>query len=389
MLSIIKLRLMNLRNEYIVLVIMTGMALFLTFIMGSIQHSDFRKTVFIVDEDNSEYSQMLIESLKENESFKYESGDYNEAVEKVDSGRVLTSILINKGFGDDINNSNTPTIKIIKLKDDMEINTLQGNIKNISGKMINNINLANTLTEYLVSDDISIDKENIFNKIINKAEIYWENEKSVTIEKSFIDTEGEYDNLKHTVIGFSLFFSMYTMVFSIGTILNDRKHRTWERILISPVSNGGLLGGTFIVSYLVGLFQLGILILCGKFLFKVDWGESILGILLIGSSFVFTVTCLGLFLSGLVKTQAQLSSITPVILTSTAMLGGCMWPLEIVNSKILLFLANITPQKWAIQGMEKIAMYGSDFSAAILPSSILLLMGVLYLGIGIKLVKFE
>lgn len=389
MLSIIKLRLMNLRNEYIVLVIMTGMALFLTFIMGSIQHSDFRKTVFIVDEDNTEYSQMLIESLKENKSFKYESGDYNEAVKKVDSGRVLTSVLINKGFGEDINNSNTSTIKIIKLKDDMEINTLEGNIKNISSKMINNINLANIVTEYLASDDGSVAKENIFNKVINKAKIYWENENFVTIEKSFIDTEGEYDNLKHTVIGFSLFFSMYTMIFSIGTILNDRKYRTWQRILISPVSNGGLLGGTFIVSYLVGLFQVGILILSGKFLFKVDWGESILGILLIASSFVFTVTCLGLFLSGLVKTQAQLSAITPVILTSTAMLGGCMWPLEIVNSKILLSLANITPQKWAIQGMEKIAMYGSDFKAAILPSGILLLMGVIYLGIGIKLVKFE
>jgi ABC-2 type transport system permease protein len=43
-----------------------------------------------------------------------------------------------------------------------------------------------------------------------------------------------------------------------------------------------------------------------------------------------------------------------------AMLGGCLWPLEIVNSTILLFLANLTPHKWAVSGLKKIMI--SQFS---------------------------
>jgi ABC-2 type transport system permease protein len=89
-------------------------------------------------------------------------------------------------------------------------------------------------------------------------------------------------------------------------------------------------------------------------------------------------------LSGFIKTQAQLGSLAPIVLTSTSMLGGCMWPLEIVNNKALLFLAELTPQKWAIQGIEGIASKGMGFNAAILPTAVLIVMGLVYFIIGIK-----
>ncbi|KPU44257.1 ABC-2 family transporter protein [Oxobacter pfennigii] len=198
-----------------------------------------------------------------------------------------------------------------------------------------------------------------------------------------------YDSLKHSMIGFSLFFSMYTMVFGIGTILSDRQYKTWQRMLISPVSKFSILGGTMVVAYLTGAIQMGVLILAGKYLLNIDWGNSMAGILMLAGAFVFTVTSMGLMLSGIVKTHEQLSSISPVVLTSTSMLGGCMWPLEIVSNKILLFLAELTPQKWAMQGMESIASKGMGFEAAVLPTIVLIAMGTLFFAAGVKLLKFE
>jgi ABC-2 type transport system permease protein len=69
------------------------------------------------------------------------------------------------------------------------------------------------------------------------------------------------------------------------------------------------------------------------------------------------------------------------------MLGGTMWPLEIVNNKVLLFLAELTPQKWAMQGMLNIAAKGMGFEAAIMPAIVLLTMGIIFFGIGVKTVK--
>ena len=144
-----------------------------------------------------------------------------------------------------------------------------------------------------------------------------------------------------------------------------------------------------VVAYLTGVIQIGVLILGGKYLLGVDWGSSILGVLMVAGSFVFTVTSMGLLLSGVVKTHGQLSSITPVVLTSTSMLGGCMWPLEIVNNKLLLFLAELTPQKWAMQGMESIASKGMGLSAAVFPTIVLLAMGAIFFAAGVKIMKFE
>jgi ABC-2 type transport system permease protein len=132
---------------------------------------------------------------------------------------------------------------------------------------------------------------------------------------------------------------------------------------------------------------MSVLILGGKYLFGIDWGNSIAGIMMLTTVFVFTITSLGLMLSGIVKTEAQLGAIAPVVLTSTSMLGGTMWPLEIVNNKVLLFLAELTPQKWAMQGMLNIASKGMGFESAIMPSLILLAMGIIFFSTGVKLVK--
>lgn len=66
-----------------------------------------------------------------------------------------------------------------------------------------------------------------------------------------------------------------------------------------------------------------------------------------------------------------------------------MWPLDIVSNKVLLFLAELTPQKWAMQGMENIASRGMGFEAAVLPTIVLLAMGSLFFAAGVKLMKFE
>ncbi|NLJ57334.1 MAG: ABC transporter permease [Tissierellia bacterium] len=194
-------------------------------------------------------------------------------------------------------------------------------------------------------------------------------------------------DLALSMIGFTVFFSSYTMVFSIGTLLNDKQYKSWERMIISPLSMTSILGGTMLVSFLVGLVQIGILIIGGKYLLAVDWGRSMAGIGMVAAAYVFTITSMGLMISSLVKTQAQLSAVAPVVLTSTAMVGGSMWPLEIVNNKILLFLAELTPHKWTIQGMESIAAKGMGFEAAITPTIVLFLMGIIYFTIGVKTIK--
>ena len=387
MISIVKLRLLRLKDEYLVFVIMTAMALGLTFVFG-FSFNGYRPSVILVDEDKSSYSEDFIAELKLIETFNFIDTDLNFASKQVEEGDAIVALVINEGFQNDIQKGNSITIGQIKVKDDTFILTLQESVRSLIMKMAGSKKIAE-VTANFISTQKPVNKEDIENLAYKNVMDSWKFKNPLKVTSTVANTNKNsgYDAMKHSMIGFTIFFSMYTMVFSIGTILSDKQYKTWERMLTSPVSMTSILGGTMIVSFLVGMVQMVVLILGGKYLIGIDWGESIAGIMMVTMVFVFTVTSMGLMLSGIVKTQAQLGAMTPVILTSTSMLGGCMWPLEIVNNKVLLFLAELTPQKWAIQGMENIAAKGMGFEAAIMPTIVLLVMGIIFFSIGVKTVK--
>mgnify|MGYP000851662752 FL=1 len=387
MLSIIKLRLLRLKDEYLIFIIMTAMALGLTFIFG-FSFNSYRPSAVIVDEDKSSYSEDFIEELKQIQTFRFIDADLDSASKQVEEGDAIVALIIKEGFQNNIQKGNNITIGQIKVKDDAYILTLQETVRSLIVKMAGSKRIAEVTADF-ISSQKPVSEEEIEDSAYKNVMDSWKykNPLRVTSFVANTNTDSGYDAMKHSMIGFTIFFSMYTMVFSIGTVLSDKQYKTWGRMLISPVSMTSILGGTMAVSFLVGIIQMAVLILGGKYLIGIDWGESTAGIMMITIVFVFTVTSMGLMLSGIVKTQAQLGAMTPVILTSTSMLGGCMWPLEIVNNKVLLFLAELTPQKWALQGMESIAAKGMGFEAAIMPTIVLLAMGIIFFGIGIKTVK--
>ncbi|MEL7649595.1 MAG: ABC transporter permease [Sedimentibacter sp.] len=390
MLSVLRLRIKRLKDDVLVILLMTAMALGLTSVFG-VSFNTYRPEVVVVDEDQSPYSAMLMNELKQNKSYKFAEKGMDEAVRLVEEGKVLVALQVRKGFNEDLEEGHKISLGFIKIKDDTIVLSLQEEVRGIVTKMAGAIRISELTADYVGSSKGLADVQALELSAYKSTMDYWKykNPMKITSVVYSTDKESGYDSMKHTMIGFTLFFSMYTMVFSIGTILADKQYRTWQRMMISPVSKGAILGGSMAASYLVGAVQMGILILCGRYLLGVDWGSSILGVLMICAAFVFTVTSLGLMISAFVKTQAQLGAMVPVILTSTSMLGGCMWPLDIVNNKILLFLANLTPQKWALQGIESIAAHGAGFEAAVQPTVVLLAMGALFFSTGIKVLKTE
>lgn len=390
MLSIIKLRLLRLKDDVLVFVLMTGMALVLTAVFG-ISFNTYRPEIMIVDEDKSNYSEMLIDELKTNNSFNFVVTDMNEASKSVQGGNVSVAMVVYDGFEESLISGSEVSLGFIKIKDDTMILTLQQAVTSIASKMAGAVKVADITSDYISSQDNMTDTEAVRAKTYAGVMDSWKYKNPMNVISTIAHTKNQsgYDGMKHTMIGFTLFFSMYTMVFSIGTILSDKQYKTWERMLISPVSKTSILGGSMVVAYLAGVVQMGVLILCGNYLLGVDWGNSMSGVLMVAAAFIFAVTSLGLMMSGFVKTQAQLGAIVPVVLTSTSMLGGCMWPLDIVNNKVLLFLAELTPQKWAMQGIEGIASKGMGFEAAVFPTIVLMGMGAVFFIAGVRTLKTE
>lgn len=390
MLNMLMLKLKLLRDDKIIILVMTSMALILTFIFStSMGGGTYKPPVVIINNDNSELSNYLISNLESSDVFTFKTLDYSEGKMLIEEGRVIGGILIEKGFSDSVENNENIKLNILKSKESMELYQLESRLRSELFKISSNYNTALNTVEFLKNNEVDINIKNEIRKINELSKDYWKYKNPLSINAKIIDAKSSwaFNPIIHYLIGFTLFFSTFTIVYVGGDILKEKKQNTWQRKLIAPVSKYSVMMSFVLATFITGFIQTLIVVLIGNYIFDINWGSNIIVVLILFAAFVFAVTCIGLTIAGLVKSYEQLNAIVPVILVSLAMLGGCMWPLEIISSKPLLFLSNITPHKWALQTIERTAAYGLDVNQVIISTCVLIFMGIIYLALGTKLLQ--
>ncbi len=196
-----------------------------------------------------------------------------------------------------------------------------------------------------------------------------------------------YDNQKSTLFGFTLFFVIYTIAYQVFDILVEKKAGIWDRLILSPVKKWEIYLANLLYSFLMGYIQEIVVFLIFKFGVGIDFkGRFIESLLLIGP-YVFAIVALSILITACVKTVQQFNAIIPIIAVSSAMIGGAYWPIEMVESKVLLLLAKFVPLTYGMEILSKATIYEASISELLYPVSILLLMGVVMIGIGIHLME--
>ena len=378
MLEHIKLRLKLLKDDIVLVVVMMAMAIVLTMIFGQAFKGYELPSVKIADLDGTETSQKLMETIKDTaEGFSFKEAGVDEITTDIKESSIMAGIVIDKGFESDFSK-----VKILSGKSAVEIMQLENEVSNALGLMENRESLAQAIALTVgTQDDI---KDEV-------SEAFDEAYKNKSYSTSF-STQGEsewqgYSNLMHYVLGFMLFFSTFSMVFVMADILKEKKLHIFQRNLSTPISRASQLFAKMFVTFLLGFAQVLIVLLAGKYLFGIDWGGNFGILIAVSACYILTFTCLGLFLSSVVKSYDQLGALTPIILVSTAMLGGCMWPMEIISNKVLLLLSRVTPQRWALSAMESIAMRGAPASEALPAMLVLVGMAAVYFLLGLRVMK--
>lgn len=202
------------------------------------------------------------------------------------------------------------------------------------------------------------------------------------------DLSGEYNAYQlQVLIGMTLYFVMYTILFLQMNLVEEKEIGTWDRLVTSPVPKTQLYLGHLLHYFLVGVIQIGLSFFILTNLMNINLGTNYLSMLGVVLSFIFTIVSLGMLLVGLVPTPQTLQVIIPIVATAFAMLGGAFWPLEIVSNDFILFLAELTPIKHGLTGMLGALQYNRNLGELIQPIGILLLMGILFIGIGINLME--
>jgi ABC-2 type transport system permease protein len=177
-----------------------------------------------------------------------------------------------------------------------------------------------------------------------------------------------------------LFLMINGLVSSLA-IIRLRSSGLSQRLLATPARTWQLFAMLTVGPFQQMLVQSLFMIFSSRWFFGVHWGDSI-GVFLLTTA----VICFGVslvFLMGTVfRTPEQPGSLGPWIGVFLGMLGGCMWPLDVVPP-FMKSVAYLSPAAWAMHGY--LALIFSHASAvAILPDvAAMLLFAIAFSALGI------
>jgi ABC-2 type transport system permease protein len=143
-----------------------------------------------------------------------------------------------------------------------------------------------------------------------------------------------------------LVFVFITSLAGAASLIQARRLGVIRRMYATPTHARTILGGEMLSRFSLGAFQAVFLFVVGTFLFGVEWGDP-LGAVAVIVLFVLVGTSAGMLFGAVLRTPEQAASIGPPLGIGLGMLGGCMWPLEIVPEPMQA-AGHLFPHAWAM-----------------------------------------
>ena len=384
--ALLKLKIRLMKENMVLYIIMIAMSLVIAGVFGNSMNGDYTATIAVVDEDLGIEASDLITKLASEYKFKVNLLSYDAALEQVKDRTAISAVVIHKSFYD-----LAEGIEIVQLRETVESGQLSRILESEIALILQSKTLSQKVEQVITDQGGSVDTLALSGDVKTVFLEHWQDKKPIQIKTELLDNSDAVSlglNL-HYVAGMTLFFVTYSLMFTVGDILEDKRLHTLDRMLVSPATRMNMLTANLISAMIIGMIQITVMVLAGKFMFAIEWGRNLPLVLGIGFLYIFVVTSMSLFVVSLMKTMAQLGAVSPIVLTGMGMIGGCMWPLEIITSKPLLFLANLTPHKWALDAIKGAVIYGRVDQTTVISVVILLAMGIGYLVLGERVMYFK
>jgi ABC-2 type transport system permease protein len=391
------LNLLQLLRDRSQLVTMIAVPLLLTTVFGMmLGGGESRTVVAFADLDGTRYSGEVAAAL-DPRSYDVRKVTEAEARAEVTAGQAAAALVVPKGFGDDLLSGIKTTVLLIR---DPRSNSALAVSEAVSGRVQRLAADAETIRivrrAFLgVSISTGADlgapsPEDVY----TYADKLWSPTPPLSIaevkvtQSTVRGASQSPAGFQQYSLGFTLTFMLFMGLGSAGGFLDDRELGTLSRLLTTPNSKAKLILGKVAGIYVTVLFEAALMIGAGVLLYHVPWGQDPLGVVMIVASYGLAATGLGVMMSTIARTRGQLSAVTAVLSTALAMLGGCYWPIDIVNESMRL-VSRFTPTGWAMAALVDLVVRNHGAAGAVQPALVLSLFAAVFLSVGLLRLRLE
>ncbi len=156
--------------------------------------------------------------------------------------------------------------------------------------------------------------------------------------------------------------SMTLIIVMSMAVVRERERGTLEQLVVTPISRTSLMVGKVMPFVLVGYVQMTVILLLGRLVFHVPIRGSLTLLYLTALGFIGANLAIGLFLSTLVRTQAQAMQMGFLFLLPNLLLSGFMFPREAMPAAAQ-WLGYGLPLTYFLQVLRGILLKGTGLAA--------------------------
>lgn len=325
-------------------------------------------TVGVVDLDHSEASKSLVAAVDAADSVDVRSYD-DEALVRQDIRvqSLVGGLVIPAGFSDRLAKGESVQLSLLASQTSSATPPLQQVVSSAVDHEGQQIAAARFATR-VAGGDVTSNFERAHILSLTQAVI------GVDVE-TMGEAPHRVDNRFAYTAPSNLVLFVFVNSLAIGSVLvESRRLGVTRRVLAAPLTIRTILLGSGMSRYLFALVQSALLISVGALIFGVSWGSPIAAVFLV-LAFALVGTGAGLMVGAFARKPEQAMSIAVPVAIGMGMLGGCMWPLEIVSPTLRTF-GHATPHAWAMDAWISLIFEGGGLSDIWPQLAVLVGMGV-------------
>lgn len=176
-------------------------------------------------------------------------------------------------------------------------------------------------------------------------------------------------------------FVFINSITGAAAFVEARQLGVTRRMLAAPLTVGTIVLGAGLTRLLIALLQSVLILGVGAVVFQVDWGDPAAAAALV-LIFAVLATGAGMLVGSLARKPEQVPSMGIPLAIGLAMLGGCMWPLEVVPDA-LAAAGHLTPHAWAMDAWISLSFEGGDLSTIAIDLAVLAGVAATLIGLAV------
>lgn len=334
-------------------------ALLIGFIYGFANPNAGTISVGLVDLDNTPLTEVLSETLQENSPLIYLAEEDIQGA--LASGRADYILVIDPGFTEAI------------------INNLQPRLRGYSIQETNVATPVKMKMESFISASSSIAAaaDGNIDAFYNGLNDYRNG--SFYLASTPLEEQQNGDS-NVGGIGLLAMSMLFLSTYATINLIKDKENKTYYRVLSSPLTVRSYMLQSILSFYVISLLQVAGVFAVIQLVFRLNLGASILQLFIVMSVFALVCVSFGVALSSLTRNTRQAGNAAPLLIMPMSMLGGLLWPREIMP-EILQKVGQFIPTTWLMDAAGKV-MQGNPLSSIMPEILIMLLFALVFFLLG-------